>query len=93
MSEHHNTLLQINLSANTGSTGKIAEQIGRKAQNEGWGAVANESMSCGCILVGSDEIGSVPYLLEEEKTGLVFRSRELESLTNKVKWLLDNRFV
>lgn len=62
-------------------------------KNEGWGAVANESMSCGCILVGSDEIGSVPYLLEGEKAGLVFRSRELESLTNKVKWLLDNRFV
>lgn len=45
------TLLQINVSANAGSTGKIAEQIGNVAQAAGWesyiayGKRANESSS------------------------------------------------
>ena len=33
------TLLQINVSANAGSTGKIAEQIGITAQNAGWNSI------------------------------------------------------
>ena len=35
-------------------------------RNEGWGAVSNESMSNGCMLVGSDGIGSIPFLVKME---------------------------
>lgn len=75
-------------------------------QNEGWGAVANESMSNGCVLVASKGIGSSPFLIENGVTGLLFRSprkssgfgkfglsvdsNALESLYEKVKYLLDN---
>lgn len=59
-------------------------------QNEGWGAVANESMSNGCVLVGADRIGSVPYLINDGVTGCVFQTNQFESLVKKVKWLLDN---
>lgn len=75
-------------------------------QNEGWGAVSNESMASGCVLVGADMIGSVPFLVEDGKTGLIFRSADkttgfngtslkidnnaLASLTQKVEWLLNN---
>ena len=75
-------------------------------QNEGWGAVSNESMASGCVLVGADMIGSVPFLVEDGKTGLIFRSADkttgfngtslkidnntLASLTEKVEWLLNN---
>lgn len=71
-------------------------------QNEGWGAVANESMANGCVLVASDAIGSTPYLVKDGITGLSFRSprtssslmcpdmKALDSLCEKVKWLLDN---
>lgn len=59
-------------------------------RGEGWGAVANESMSNGCVLVGSDEIGAVPYLLEDGVNGCVFKSKSIESLEEKVKTLLDN---
>lgn len=48
-------------------------------QNEGWGAVANESMSNGCALVGSDAIGSVPFLVNDGVNGLTFKSSSKDS--------------
>ncbi len=59
-------------------------------KNEGWGAVANESMSNGCAIVASDAVGSVPYLVEDGVTGCVFKSCSLDSLCEKVEWLLNN---
>lgn len=49
-------------------------------RNEGWGAVLNESMSCGCVPVASDEIGSVPYLIKNGENGFVFHSCDINSL-------------
>ena len=57
---------------------------------EGWGAVANESMANGCVLVASDAIGSSPYLIEEGVNGFMFRSQDVGSLTEKVEWLLEH---
>lgn len=57
---------------------------------EGWGAVANEAMSEGCCLVAGNEIGSAPYLITNGCTGLLFRSCDIDSLYEKVKYLLDN---
>lgn len=57
---------------------------------EGWGAVANEAMSNGCVLVASDAIGSTKYLVKHKKTGMIFRSCDLDSLYEQVKYLLDN---
>lgn len=75
-------------------------------QCEGWGAVANEAMSNGCVVVGSDAIGSTPYLIEDGKNGILFRSAKtttgiigkqviidknaLNSLVDKVTFILDN---
>lgn len=59
-------------------------------QNEGWGAVANESMSNGCVLVASDAIGSTPYLIKEGVTGFSFTSGDVDSMTEKVKWLIEH---
>lgn len=58
--------------------------------NEGWGAVANESMSNGCVLVASDAIGSVPFLLSDGYNGLVFKSCDINSIEEKVEFLLNN---
>lgn len=57
---------------------------------EGWGAVVNEAMSNACAVVGSDAIGSVPYLVEDGVTGYRFKSGNVESLYKKVKLLLDH---
>ena len=59
-------------------------------QNEGWGAVANEAMSNGCAIVASDSIGSIPFLVKDGENGCVFKSCDLDSLCNKVEYLLDN---
>ena len=59
-------------------------------RNEGWGAVLNEAMSNGCTVVGSDEIGSVPFLIEDGVNGCIFKSRNLDSLEKKVMFLIEN---
>lgn len=58
---------------------------------EGWGAVANEAMANGCVLVGSDEIGSVPYLVKDGVNGMIFRSGSVEDLYEKVSYLMTHR--
>lgn len=58
--------------------------------NEGWGAVVNEAMSNGCVVVGSDKIGSIPYLVKDKDNGCVFKSENIHSLTRAVQWLFDN---
>lgn len=58
--------------------------------NEGWGAVLNESMSCGCVPVASHAIGSVPFLIEDGVNGLIFENENLNSLTEKVEFLFTH---
>jgi glycosyltransferase involved in cell wall biosynthesis len=68
--------------------------------------VANESMGSGCVLVASDEIGSIPYMVEDGKNGCTFKSssrlkgfsrfgvsvdnRSLKSIEAKVEWLINH---
>ena len=59
-------------------------------RNEGWGAVANEAMANGCVLVASDAIGSTPYLIKEGVNGFSFASECVEALTERVEWLINN---
>lgn len=60
-------------------------------RGEGWGAVLNEAMGAGCACVASHEIGSVPFLLKKDVNGLIFKSRSVDSLFEKVSYLYDNR--
>ena len=59
-------------------------------RGEGWGAVLNEAMSNGCTVVASDEIGAVPFLVENGKNGLMFKSKNIDSLFFCVKKLIDD---
>jgi glycosyltransferase involved in cell wall biosynthesis len=59
-------------------------------KNEGWGAVLNEAMSNGCAVVGSNEIGAVPFLIEDGVNGLIFKSRDLDSLEKEVVYLIEH---
>lgn len=59
-------------------------------RKEGWGAVVNEAMSNGCCVVGSDAVGSVPYLISDKVNGMIYRSGNIESLVENIKYLLDN---
>lgn len=75
-------------------------------RNEGWGAVANEAMSSGCVLVASQAIGSIPFLVKDGDTGVIFKSscvnkgfgrfgntidnKSLDSLCEKAEWLMKH---
>lgn len=59
--------------------------------NEGWGAVLNEAMNSGCAIIASHAIGSVPYLINHRKNGLIYKSGDVNQLTSYVKKLLNNR--
>ncbi|MBD8946393.1 MAG: glycosyltransferase [Clostridiales bacterium] len=60
-------------------------------QHEGWGAVINEAMNSGCAVVASHAVGSVPFLVQHGKNGLVYRNGDLDDLYKKVKYLCDNQ--
>lgn len=59
-------------------------------RQEGWGAVLNESLNSGCAVVASHAIGSVPYLIEDGKNGVIYRSGDLDMLFERVQFLLEN---
>lgn len=59
-------------------------------RNEGWGVVLNEAMANGCAVVASDEIGSVPYLIEHQVNGMIFKSENLDSLEDSILYLINN---
>lgn len=59
-------------------------------RNEGWGATVNEGMSNGCVVIGADEVGSVPRLIVDGYNGLVFKANDLDSLCAKIVEVLDN---
>jgi len=59
-------------------------------RQEGWGAVLNEAMAQGCCPVVADEIGAAPFLINDGQNGMLFKSRKVESLYEKVRWLIDH---
>lgn len=59
-------------------------------KEEGWGAVLNEAMNSGCAVVASHEIGAVPYLIDDNKNGMIYESGNIDMLFQKVRLLLDH---
>lgn len=43
---------------------------------EGWGAVVNEAMNSGCVVVADARVGAAPYLIRHGENGLVYRGYE-----------------
>lgn len=62
-------------------------------KKEGWGAVLNEAMSNRCAVVASEAIGAAPFLIRDGRNGLLFKSRQVDSLYEKVIFLLNNPAV
>ncbi len=58
---------------------------------EGWGSVIYEGLNAGCAVVASHICGATPWLVEDKKCGLVFKSGSVDSLYNKLKYLFDNQ--
>lgn len=60
---------------------------------EGWGSVIYEGLNAGCAVVASHICGATPWLVEDGKCGLVFKSGSVESLTEKLKKLFDDKIL
>ena len=59
-------------------------------QQEGWGAVVNEAMANACPVIGSDATGAIPFLIRNGENGLIFKSGDINDLTEKVEKLINN---
>jgi glycosyltransferase involved in cell wall biosynthesis len=57
-------------------------------RQEGWGAVANEAMSEGAVLVANEQAGAAQMLVEHGRTGFLFTDDDIDSLTTILKTLL-----
>jgi len=55
-------------------------------RHEGWGAIAGEAMSEGCVLVANEAAGSARDLVRDGNTGLLFRDGDVGQLS----WLLKD---
>ena len=59
-------------------------------RNDGWGAVVTEAMNSGCAVVASNSAGVTPFLINDGKSGMIYKNDNVDELYEKVKWLLDN---
>lgn len=56
---------------------------------EGWGAVINEAMNSGALVIASDKMGATPYLIKDGINGYSFKSKSNGDLYKKVRLALD----
>lgn len=59
-------------------------------RKEGWGAVLNEAMNSGCVVVANSAAGSAPYLISDGENGFLYNEENIDDMYKKVKLLLDN---
>ncbi|MDE5660833.1 MAG: glycosyltransferase [Muribaculaceae bacterium] len=53
-------------------------------KHEGWGAVVNEAMSQGCMILASKTCGSVPFLITNGVTGLIYENDAQKELNERL---------
>lgn len=58
---------------------------------EGWGAVLNEAMNAGCACICSHAPGSVPFIIENNNNGLIYRCGDIQELYQKTLNLINNK--
>ena len=58
---------------------------------EGWGSVIYEGLAAGCTVIATSKAGATPFLVEDGKTGFVFRSGDAKSLTDRLISCLKDR--
>ena len=58
---------------------------------EGWGAVVNEAMGCGCAVVASKEAGAVPFLIKDSYNGYSYANGNFDEFAGKVLQLFENK--
>ena len=59
-------------------------------RQEGWGAVANEAMNSGCVLVADHMVGAAPYLVRQGYNGYLYRDGDANMLFETVEKLVKD---
>lgn len=57
---------------------------------EGWGAVLNEAMNSACAVVAGHGIGAVPFLVQHEYNGLVYKTGSYKEFREQVMRLVQD---
>ena len=57
---------------------------------EGLGIVAMEGMAAGRLVIAS-ECGGLKELIQDKKTGLFFKTSDVDDLTEKINWYFENK--
>lgn len=60
-------------------------------RHEGWGAVAGEAMSEGCVLIANEEAGAAKDLIVEGETGFLFRDGDVSQLLSLLERVASDR--
>ena len=58
---------------------------------EGWGAVVNEALNSGCVLVASHAVGSVPFLIKSNENGLIYRLGDINAICKNFNKLIEDK--
>ncbi len=58
-------------------------------ENEAFGLVNLEAMQCGLPVVGTN-LGGIPDIVQDQKTGFIVEPRDAKALADKLKILIDN---
>lgn len=61
------------------------------SKEEGWGAVINEAMNSGCVVVSTTETGASPNLIIDNYNGFVYDSANIGQLVSKLNYLLQDK--
>lgn len=57
---------------------------------DGWGAVVNEALQCGCYVICSDACGSSDLIRKDKRLGLVFHRGNSKQLADCMLWCTDH---
>ncbi len=61
--------------------------------NEGWGVVLNEAMNSGCAVAVSHAVGAAPFLVENNRNGMIYKSGDINALAEIIKkYIIDTSF-
>lgn len=60
-------------------------------RNEGWGAVLNEAMNSGCVVICNKAIGAVPFLIRNGYNGCVYDRDDLDKMIHYAEETIKNR--
>lgn len=58
---------------------------------EGWGAVVNEGMNSGCVVVSSTAAGATEYIIQDGKNGFSYTFNDINALCRKIETVLKDR--